>query len=379
MLTAPARRRYFSARLRQIHWPLVAFVSALGLTGIAMMYSAGGGAMQPWAFPQLVRFLFGFVLMMAMAMVPVSVLLRYSYLVYGVGLLVLVVVDITGFIGMGAQRWIKLGGVNLQPSEFMKLAVILALARYYNGLHSEDIKRFASLLIPVLLVVPPAVLILRQPNLGTTVILLAVSASVCFMAGVRARYFAIAIALVLAAAPVGWHFMHDYQKRRVMTFLDPQSDPLGASYNILQSMIAVGSGGLFGKGYLQGSQSQLNFLPEKHTDFIFTTLAEEFGFTGGMLLLSGYALVIACGLQIALRSRHFFGSMVATGVVAMLFVHVLINVGMVMGMLPVVGVPLPLMSYGGSMMISTMLAMGLLLNVHASRDERLRSRARDFI
>lgn len=359
------------SRLAELNWFIIALVSTIALIGVAMMISAGGGSLYPWAMPQLLRFGLGFVLMLAVALLSVKFLFDYAYVFYGLCLAVLVVVDIAGFIGMGAQRWIRLGGVNLQPSEFMKLAVILALARYYHNSRLEDIRKLSNLIVPLVLVGLPAALILRQPNLGTTAILVSVSAIMAFMAGVKLRWFALAIILAASAAPVGWHFMHDYQKRRVMTFLDPQADPLGAGYNILQSMIAVGSGGVFGKGYLRGSQSQLNFLPEKQTDFIFTTLAEEFGFTGGLMLLGMYALLILAGTLIGLRCRHAFGSMIAFGVTAMVFIHILINVGMVMGMLPVVGVPLPLMSYGGSIMLSTMLGMGLLLNAHASRDVRL--------
>lgn len=366
------------ARLSEIHWFTVGVVSAIALIGIAMMISAGGGSFSPWASPQLLRFALGFMLMLLVALTSAKFLFDYAYVFYGLCLAVLLVVDVGGFVGMGAQRWIRLGGVNLQPSEFMKLAVILALARYYHSSHLEDVRKLSHLLIPAILVGLPAILILRQPNLGTTAILVAVSAIMAFMAGVRLRWFAVAVVLAASAAPVGWHFMHDYQKRRVLTFLEPQADPLGAGYNILQSMIAVGSGGMFGKGYLHGSQSQLNFLPEKQTDFIFTTLAEEFGFTGGVCLLVLYSMLILTGVLIALRCRHAFGSMLAFGVTAMIFVHVLINVGMVMGMLPVVGVPLPLMSYGGSIMLSTLLGVGLLLNAHTSRDQRLSTHSHSF-
>ena len=339
------------------------------MIGFAMMVSAAGGAFHPWAAQQVSKFCIAFVLMMIIAMLPMRMLMDYAYPIYFICLLVLVGVDIIGHTGMGAKRWLTLGGLNLQPSEFMKLAVILVLARYFHQLHPDDIRRFPFLIPPVLLIAMPAIFILRQPNLGTTTIRCTVGVILCFLAGVQWRYF-ISIAVGGAAAlPVVWHFMHDYQKRRVLTFLNPDQDPLGAGYNILQSMIAIGSGGLFGKGYLKGSQSQLNFLPEKHTDFIFTMLAEEFGFLGCLILLILYIILLSAGMMVAMRSRSTFGAMMASGVSALLFMHILINCSMVMGMMPVVGVPLPLMSYGGSIMVSTVLAIGLLLNAYANRDQ----------
>ena len=252
------------------------------------------------------RFALAFFLMLCLAIMPMRMLMDYAYLIYFACLLVLVVVDVMGHVGMGAQRWLRFGGLNLQPSEFMKLAVILALARYFHQMHPEDITRFTFLIPPVIMIILPAILILREPNLGTTIILVTVGGLMCFMAGVQWRYFMAIGAAAVTGAPLAWHFMHDYQKRRVLTFLDPSQDPLGAGYNILQSMIAIGSGGFFGKGFLQGSQSQLNFLPEKHTDFIFTMLAEEFGFFGSFMLLFLYMALLASGMAIALRSRSTF-------------------------------------------------------------------------
>ena len=358
------------SRLGEINWFIVLVMTLIAGIGFAMMFSAGGeddGAL--YLSQQFSRFAFAFVIMLVIAVLPMRLLIDYAYLAYIACLLVLVVVDVAGHIGMGAQRWVKFGGLNLQPSEFMKLAVILVLARYFHQLHHEDIKRIPFLIIPLIIIILPAFFILRQPNLGTTTILVSVGMIMCFLAGVQWRYFIGAGLTIAAATPVLWHFMHSYQKRRVLTFLDPQQDPLGAGYNILQSIIAIGSGGLLGKGYLQGSQSQLNFLPEKHTDFIFTMLAEEFGFFGSISLLLLYMLLLGAGMLVALRSRSIFGAMVAGGVVALLFVHILINCAMVMGLLPVVGVPLPLMSYGGSIMFSTVFAIGLLLNAYIHRDE----------
>ncbi len=355
--------------LAEVNWVIVLVMCMLAFIGFAMMVSAGGGEFHQFASPQITRFAIAFVLMLILAVMPMRVLMDYAYVIYFLCLFVLVVVDVMGHIGMGAQRWLRLGGLNLQPSEFMKLALILALARYFHQLHPEDIRRLPFLVTPVLMMAVPAVLILRQPNLGTTTILISVGGIMCFLAGVQWRYFIGIFTSVICIAPVGYHFLHDYQKRRVMTFLDPQQDPLGAGYNILQSMIAIGSGGMFGKGYLQGSQNQLNFLPEKHTDFIFTMLAEEFGFMGSTFLLLLYGLLLGLGMMVALRNRSTFGSMVAAGVVALIFMHIVINCAMVMGMLPVVGLPLPLMSYGGSIMVSTVLAVGLMLNSYTYRNQ----------
>lgn len=355
-------------RLAEINWFIIFIMCSLAFIGFAMMVSAGGGDFHPWASQQISRFTLAFVMMLILAMIPMRVLMDYAYILYFLCLLVLIGVDITGHIGMGAKRWLAVGGLNLQPSEFMKLAVILVLARYFHQLHPEDIQRFPFLIPPLLLIAMPAVLILRQPNLGTTIIMGSVGVIMCFLAGVKWRYFIGAVVGAVSAMPVIWHFMHDYQKRRVLTFLNPGEDPQGAGYNILQSIIAIGSGGLFGKGYMHGTQNQLNFLPEKHTDFIFTMLAEEFGFMGCMLVLLLFFILLMSGMMVSLRSRSTFGAMMAAGVTALIFMHILINCSMVMGMMPVVGVPLPLMSYGGSIMVSTVLAVGLLLNAYTHRD-----------
>ncbi|MEZ5690842.1 MAG: rod shape-determining protein RodA [Rickettsiales bacterium] len=358
-------------RLKEINWFIVLVMTAIAIMGLAMMLSAGGGEDTIYFSQQLTRFCAAFVMMIIIAILPMRLFLDYAYLAYFGCLIILIVVDIAGHIGMGAQRWIKFGGVNLQPSEFMKLAVILVLARYFHKIYHDDIKRIPFLIIPLLIIAVPAVFILRQPNLGTTIVLSTVGITMCFLAGMQLRYFIGSGALILMSMPVIWHFMHGYQKKRVLTFLDPQQDPLGAGYNILQSMIAIGSGGLLGKGYMRGTQSQLDFLPEKHTDFIFTMLTEELGFAGGIVLLSLYMVLLFTGIMVGIRSKNQFGAMIAGGVVTLLFIHVLINCAMVMGMLPVVGLPLPLMSYGGSIMVSSVCAIGLLLNAYINRNDTL--------
>lgn len=359
-------------QLQQIHWLLLFCTVIAACVGFAMMFSAAGGNLQPWAIRQMAYFSIAFVMMLVLAITPPATLMRYAYVIYALSLIMLVAVKVTGFTGKGAKRWVEVGGMNLQPSEMMKVAVVLALARYYHSINRNDVSKLLFLVPPILLVALPAALILKQPNLGTATILVCVGSMVCFMAGVRARYFAIACAAVMVIAPLWYElFAHDYQKQRVMTFLHPEEDPKGAGYNIMQSVIAIGSGGVFGKGYLQGSQGQLDFLPEKHTDFIFTMLAEEFGFVGCTLMLALYLAIIFIGIGIYLRSRHGFGALLAIGVSSMLFVHILINMAMVMALIPVVGVPLPMLSYGGSIMISMMLGFGLMQNAYVHRDDNL--------
>ena len=358
-------------KLGQLHWSLIALILTLGIIGCAMMYSAGGGNLHPWAFNQIVRFGIGIGILFFVALLPSSLILRNAYIIYFICLAVLIAVEMAGYVGKGAQRWVTVGMFNLQPSEFMKIAVVLALARYFHSLRPDAITRKMFLIPPLLLVFVPVLLILKQPNLGTATITSAVAIVLFFMAGVRIRYFVILGVMGLASLPVAWHFLHDYQKQRVMTFLNPEADPLGSGYNIMQSMIAIGSGGFFGKGYIQGSQGQLDFLPEKQTDFIFTMLAEEFGFFGCAIVLVIFALILWMAVGVCIRSKSMFGSLIAIGIAAMLFVHLWINIAMVMGLIPVVGVPLPMLSYGGSIMISMMLGFGLLLNAWVNRDVNL--------
>jgi rod shape determining protein RodA len=358
-------------RIRGISWGLVLLICTAAGFGIAVLYSAADGSMEPWAAKQTIRFAIALMLMVGAALVDIRHWFRAAYWVYAIVLALVVAVDLRGFAGMGAQRWIDLGLIQLQPSELMNVAVVLALARYFHSLSGEDVGRIRYLILPALTVGVPAALVLKQPDLGTAIMLLMGGAALFFIAGVRLRYFTLTAAAAAAALPGVWHFLRDYQKSRIYTFLDPDSDPLGAGYHILQSKIALGSGGLFGKGFLQGSQSHLSFLPEKQTDFIFTTLAEEFGFVGGLGLLALYSLIIVYGFAIALRSRNHFGRLLGLGVVTNFFLSVFINTAMVMGLIPVVGVPLPLISYGGTAMLAVMFGFGLLINVGAHRDTRL--------
>ena len=361
----------FIDKLRGIQWGLVLLIAAISGIGFAMLYSAANGSLQPWASRQMVRFGLTLVPMLVVALVDVRHWYRSAYWIYGAALMLVIAVDLRGFVGMGAQRWIDLGVIQLQPSEIMKIALVLALARYFHGLSSENCGRPLYVIFPALLIVVPALLVLKQPDLGTAIMLLACGAILCFLGGVRLWVFAAGAAAAAVAAPVAWSFLRDYQKTRLYTFLDPNADPLGAGYHIMQSKIALGSGGLFGKGFLLGTQSHLSFLPEKQTDFIFTMFAEEFGLVGALVLLSLYVLVIAYAFAIALRCRSQFGRLLGLGIAANFFLYVFINTAMVMGVIPVVGVPLPLISYGGTAMVTVMLGFGLLMNVGIHRDVRL--------
>lgn len=352
----------------QINWGLILLLALVSSIGFAMLYSAAGGSFEPWAVRQMARFAAGCCIMLMVAMVDLRIWMRYAYLIYGIGLMMLVWVDVAGVVGMGAQRWINIGPLSIQPSEIMKVAIVLVLARYFHGLSHEQVGRPQYLLWPLMLVVMPSGLVLVQPDLGTAGMLIMTSGMLFLLAGVRLWKFAVVIAGGGAMLPIAWGFLRDYQKNRVLTFMNPESDPLGSGYHIMQSKIALGSGGIFGKGFLEGSQAHLNFLPEKQTDFIFTALAEEWGIVGGLTLLALYSLIIAYGYAIALRSRSQFGRLLALGLTSMFFLYVFINVAMVMGLLPVVGVPLPLVSYGGTSMLTLLFSFGLIIGVYIHRD-----------
>ncbi|MEE8444468.1 MAG: rod shape-determining protein RodA [Alphaproteobacteria bacterium] len=360
------------ARLMAINWIVVALICLLGGIGVALLYSAAGADFDPWATRHMTRLALGFGIMLAAAVVDLRLWLRHAYWVFFVALVLLGMVELFGVGAMGAERWLVVGPVRVQPSEIMKVALVLALARYFHRLNFDDIGRPHYLIPPLLLIALPVAMVLRQPDLGTAGVLLMLGVVMFFLAGVRWWKFALGAALAVAAVPVAWRYvLHGYQKRRLLAFLDPESDPLGAGYHILQSKIALGAGGLSGKGFLEGSQSHLNFLPEIQTDFIFTILAEEFGLLGGLGLLALYGLFIVYAVRIAIGSRNQFGRLVAAGISALVFLHVFINMAMVMGLVPVVGVPLPLVSYGGTALLSLMFGFGLVLSVYVHRDARI--------
>ena len=362
-------RMFFS-----LNWPLVFLLAAVASAGFLMLYSVAGGNIETWARPQMERFAVGMALMIGLGFVPIWFWRGISVGAYIVCVLLLVAVDVIGHVGMGAQRWLDLGPIKLQPSELMKIALVLLLAAYYDWLDLNKVSRPLWVLIPVVLILVPTALVLQQPDLGTSLLLLMGGAIVMFAAGVSLWYFAAVLGAgvglvwtVLESRGQPWQLLHDYQFRRIDTFLDPSQDPLGAGYNITQAQIALGSGGWSGRGFMQGTQSRLNFLPEKQTDFIFTTLAEEFGFVGAGTLLALYALIIGFCLYSALTNRDRFASLLTIGIAGTFFLFFSINMGMVMGLLPVVGVPLPLVSYGGTAMMILLMAFGMVQSAHVHR------------
>ena len=355
-------------KIWQINWSLIAILTAISCIGFATLYSAAQGSLDPWALKQMIRFALGIGIMIAVAMVDLRFWMRNAYILYGIAMVLLILVEVKGTVGMGAQRWIDVGFIQLQPSEIMKIALILSLARYFHGASIQEIGRPLFLIPPLIMVFAPAGLVLKQPDLGTAMMLVMSAGALFFMAGVRLWKFALVIGGGIGAVPVAWQFLREYQKKRVLIFLNPEDDPLGAGYHITQSKIALGSGGMFGKGYMMGTQSRLNFLPEKQTDFIFTMFAEEWGMMGGLVLLGLYALLMAYGYAISMRCRSQFGRLVAHGITTTFFFYFFINTAMVMGLVPVVGVPLPLISYGGTAMLSLLFGWGLVMSAYIHRD-----------
>ncbi len=361
----------FGEKIWRINWGLVLVLTAIAGIGVLGLYSAAGGRFEPWAARHAARYGAAFVLMLVVALIHPKVWLSLAWPIYIVSMLLLVAVDVNGKIGMGAQRWLVIGPMQIQPSEIAKVAVIMVLARYYHGLRKEEATTFLYTIPPLLVILAPVGLVMVQPDLGTAMMVLMAGGSLLFVAGVRVWMFLAAGVAAVGCLPIAWSIMHEYQRKRVLTFLDPDRDPLGAGYHITQSKIAIGSGGLFGKGFLKGTQSSLNFLPEKQTDFILATFVEEWGLLGALVLLTLFALVLAWGFSIALRSQHHFGRLLAMGVTSLIFLYAFINTAMVMGLLPVVGVPLPLVSNGGTALISVMFACGLLIGVNVYRDAQL--------
>ena len=362
------------SKIFYLNWALILLIMAVASIGFLMLYSVAGGSFDPWSQAQMKRFGLGMTLMFAVAMIPIWFWRSISAATYLVALVLLVAVEFLGTVGMGAQRWIDLGFMRLQPSELMKIAIVMVLAAYYDWLPMGRKSRPLWVLIPVVLVLMPVYLTLTQPDLGTAILLIAVGGLMMFIAGVHWAYFAALIAAgagmvtaVFQSRSTTWQLLADYQYRRIDTFIDPSIDPLGAGYHITQSKIALGSGGWTGRGFMQGSQSQLNFLPEKQTDFIFTTLAEEFGFLGATSLLTLYALIVFFCVISALSNRDRFSSLLILGLAANFFLYFAVNMAMVMGLAPVVGVPLPLVSYGGSAMLVLLIGFGLVQSAHVHR------------
>jgi rod shape determining protein RodA len=354
-------------KLLHMNWALLLVITAIAGIGWLMLYSIAGGNFDLWAKPQMLRYGLGFALLIVISILPVWWWRLMSWPAFTVGMILLLIVEFFGTVGMGAQRWIDLGFIVLQPSELMKIALIMALAAYYDWLDDDRVSQPLWVLLPIFAIVAPTVLVLMQPNLGTSVMLVAAGGAVMLAAGVSLWYFAAVLGggaatvfAVLFSEGKPWQLLHDYQYRRIHTFLDPSADPLGAGYNIIQAKIALGSGGWSGKGFMQGTQSRLNFLPEKHTDFIFTTYGEEFGYVGTIFLLILYALVLIFCIAAALRNKDRFSQLLIIGVAVNFFLYIAVNLSMVMGLAPVVGVPLPLLSYGGSATLVILIGFGLV-------------------
>ena len=361
-------------KLMFINWPIIVLLTAVAGYGFIMLYSVAGGSADPWMSAQVKRFGVGMVMLVGVAMVPIWFWRNVSAVAFGVSVLLLVAVEFFGEVGMGAQRWIDLGFMRLQPSELTKITLVMVLAAYYDWLPTDKTSRPQWVLIPVMIILFPTYLVLRQPDLGTALLLLMGGATIMFLAGVHWAYFATVAAsgvaglvAVFQGRGTSWQLLKDYQYRRIETFIDPSNDPLGAGYHITQAKIALGSGGWTGRGFMQGTQSRLNFLPEKHTDFIFTTLAEEFGFVGAFTLLILYVLIIMFCVASAMGNKDRFASLLTLGVAMTFFLFFAVNMAMVTGLAPVVGVPLPLVSYGGSAMLVLLIAFGLVQSAHVHR------------
>jgi rod shape determining protein RodA len=358
--------------LAKLPWRLIFLVMGIALFGLVVLYSAAGGSVRPWALKQAIIFLGFLVIAIGMSWMRESTIKAIAFPLYGATLIMLIGVEALGFVSKGAQRWLDIGPIRLQPSEFMKPAIVLTLARFYELVPPGEIRKWRAIWPAMLLLGVPAFLILVQPDLGTCIMVMLCGVTVMFLAGLPWWLFAAPAAAIGVAAPIVYGMMHGYQRKRIDVFLDPESDPLGAGYHIAQSKIAIGSGGIWGKGFLHGSQSHLDYLPEGHTDFVFATMAEEWGLVGGVILILAFASVIRWGMRVSATARTRFAQLAAAGLSATIFFYVSINLMMVMGLAPVVGVPLPLVSFGGSAVMTVMLCLGLLMALE--RQQRTVSR-----
>lgn len=348
---------------RQLNWAIITTVTLLGLLGVASLYAVAGGDFEPWAWRHGARLLVGLALMLFIASLDLRVIFNGAYLLFGALIVLLIGVEVFGVRIMGAQRWLDLSFIRLQPSELVRLGLILALARYYQRIHQNDVSHPVNLIVPLAFIAFPALLILRQPDLGTAAMLVITGLGVLFLTGISWRYFLVGGLGTLAAIPLVWQRLLPYQKERVLVFLDPERDPLGGGYHIIQSKIGIGSGGLFGKGFAEGTQSRLNFLPEKHTDFIFTMFAEEMGFIGSVFLMLLFVVLLVLLVRVAGNVRNQFSRLVVSGIGVSLFFYMAVNLAMVMGLAPVVGVPLPFISYGGTSLVTILMSIGVVLSL----------------
>lgn len=351
----------------KLNWLVILCVILLGFVGVASLYSAAGGNWEPWAKNHLIRLIFGFVLMLILSFLPPKLFFKFSVISFFLGIIALILVK---FIGSGnVQRWISLGGINFQPSEFMKLALILILAKYFDHISKMQLNKLVTYLIPLFLILLPGFLVISQPDLGTGLTIILLGLSILFFVGISMKFVLMCFLLLTFSIPLIWNQLYDYQKDRILVFLNPEMDSLGSGYQIIQSKIAIGSGGVFGKGYLLGSQSRLNYLPEKHTDFIFTLISEELGFLGSISIILIFCILIISIMKICFRIDSLFSKVVVFGVGFLLFLYLSLNIGMVCGLLPVVGAPLPLISYGGTSLLTVLIGIGIVLSISVHNEK----------
>ena len=350
----------FFSKLSQLNFLIIASVILLGFVGVASLYSAAGGYWDPWAQNHLIRLIFGIFLMLILAFLPHDIFFKLSVLSFIIGILSLILVK---FIGTGnVQRWITLGGINFQPSEAMKLALILILARYFDHISRIELYKLKTYVLPICFILLPGFLVISQPDLGTGLTIILLGLAILFFVGISIKFVILCFILLASSIPFIWNQLYDYQKDRILVFLNPEIDSLGSGYQIIQSKIAIGSGGFFGKGYLLGSQSRLNYLPEKHTDFIFTLISEELGFLGSISIILIFCVLIISIMRISFRVKSLFSKIVTFGIGFLLFLYLSLNIGMVCGLLPVVGAPLPLISYGGTSLLTVLIGVGIVLS-----------------
>ena len=356
------------SKLSKLNWLIILCIIILGFVGVASLYSAAGGDWDPWAQKHLIRFIFGFLLMLLLAFLPPNIFFNLSVLSFLLGIFTLVLLK---FIGTGnVQRWISIGGINFQPSEFMKLALVLILAKYFDHIPRIQLDKLITYLIPIILILLPGFLVISQPDLGTGMTIIILGLSILFFVGISMKFVILSLLLFASSVPLIWNQLYEYQKNRILVFLNPEIDSLGSGYQIIQSKIAIGSGGIFGKGYLLGSQSRLDYLPEKHTDFIFTLISEELGFFGSIFIILLFCILIISIMKISFRVDSLFSKIVVFGVGFLLFLYLSLNIGMVCGLLPVVGAPLPLISYGGTSLLTVLISVGIVLSI-SIHDEKI--------
>ncbi len=354
-------------KIQSISYSLLGLIVILFFVGLAALYSISDGDFNSWPMKHSERFILGLIIFFIVVILDLRIMFRYAYVIFFLSIVTLAIIPFFGVESNGATRWIRIAGISLQPSEFVKYTLILALAKYFHSINNDS-SFIKTLIIPLIITIVPVFFVITQPDLGTALIILLGGISLFWISGLNYKYFIVGVFSIICSLPVLWQYLKDYQKDRVLTFFNPERDPLGNGYHIMQSKIALGSGGIFGKGYMEGTQSHLNFLPEMQTDFIFTMLGEEFGFMGTLLLLFIYAALIMVSIRLALKSRSLFSKYLSLGVCNVFFIYVFVNIGMVTGLLPVVGVPLPFISYGGSSMLAVMFGFGLLMNCYINRN-----------